>query len=155
MEIERKFLVVELPRGFETARSVRIRQGYLAVGGGAEVRLRDGDGAFTLTAKSGSGLARGEHEVALTREQFEALWPATAGRRLEKRRYFLESGELVLELDVYEADLLGLRVVEVEFSSLEAADAFHPPGWFGAEVTDDPAYKNAALAAHGRPGAGS
>ena len=40
-------------------------------------------------------------------------------------------------------------VAEVELAS--EADAFDPPAWFGREVTDDPAFSNAALAADGLP----
>lgn len=46
-EIERKFLVKELPQDLARGRSFRIEQGYLAVEhGGAEVRLRRQDGEF-------------------------------------------------------------------------------------------------------------
>jgi CHAD domain-containing protein len=55
------------------------------------------------------------------------------------------------ELDVYRGSLKGLRVVEVEFPSVEASAAFTAPAWFGAEVTTDPAYKNQALAQREAP----
>jgi adenylate cyclase len=150
MEIERKFLVRTVPN---TAglKSGHYRQGYLSVGSDGEVRLRDADGGLTLTVKAGEGMVRRETEVNLSVEQFESLWPATEGRRVEKRRAFVPIGELVAEVDVYEGALSGLTVVEVEFESLDEARAFAPPEWFGHEVTDDPAYKNASLALGGRP----
>lgn len=151
MEIERKFIVSGQLPALEGIRSARLRQGYLAAAPEGEVRLRESDDRRTLTVKAGSGLAREEREISLTAEQFEALWPATAGQRLEKRRYFLMNEDLLFELDIYDGDLAGLQVVEVEFDSREAAHAFTPPGWFGAEVTENPAYKNAALAVHGDP----
>jgi len=52
-------------------------------------------------------------------------------------------------LDLFEGALEGLRLVEVEFTSDEAMEAFEPPAWFGDEVTDDVRYTNAHLAAHG------
>jgi CYTH domain-containing protein len=42
-------------------------------------------------------------------------------------------------------------VAEVEFDGEDAADAFEPPDWFGAEVTDDARYKNQRLACDGAP----
>jgi CYTH domain-containing protein len=150
VEIERKFLVGELPPAHASAPSARLRQGYLLVAPEGSARLRDADGARTLTVKSGSGLVRSEHEITITRDQFEALWPATAGRRLEKRRYRMPAGDLTFEVDVFEGDLRGLVLVEVEFESEAAATAFVPPVWFGTEVTDDPAYTNASLATRGR-----
>jgi CYTH domain-containing protein len=152
MEIERKFLVERLPE-LDGARSTEIAQGYLAVGGdGSEVRVRRRDGAATLTVKRGGGLARGETEIELTPEQFGALWPLTAAARVEKVRHELALGPgVVAELDVYAGALEGLVVVEVEFESEAAAGEFSPPDWFGAEVTDDDAYKNRRLAIDGRP----
>jgi len=150
VEIERKFLVAQLPTGLLSAPSAHLRQGYLLVAPDGSARLRDADGACTLTVKSGSGLVRAEYEIAITRDQFGALWPATAGGRLEKRRYRMPADDLTFEIDVFEGDLDGLKLVEVEFLSEAAASAFVPPAWFGTEVTDDPAYTNASLATRGR-----
>ena len=150
MEIERKFLVRMAPE-VEGAVSKRLRQGYLASGHDGEVRVRDAGGSLTLTVKTGSGMVRGETEITLTPEQFEALWPATDGRRVEKVRTLVPVGGRVAELDMYEGRLAGLRVVEVEFDSTGDAEAFAPPDWFGREVTGDAAYKNASLALKGRP----
>jgi CYTH domain-containing protein len=55
------------------------------------------------------------------------------------------------EVDEYRGDLSGMVVAEVEFPDDGAAGAFEPPGWFGREVTDNPAYKNRRLATDGRP----
>jgi adenylate cyclase len=156
MEIERKWLVPEPPDDLLERPGDRIEQGYLAIGaGGSEVRLRRRADQLTLTAKTGRGLSRGEHEVELTPEQFESLWPGTEGRRLVKTRRTLAaggSGELVIELDVYAAGLTGLVVAEVEFEDEAAAGDFVAPGWFGHEVTEDDAYKNQRLAVDGLPG---
>jgi adenylate cyclase len=89
--------------------------------------------------------------VSLAAEQFETLWPATSGRRVEKRRYLLGIKGFVAEVDVYEGALAGLEVVEVEFADKDEAEAFVPPPWFGREVTEDAGYKNASLAMNGRP----
>ncbi len=151
MEIERKFLLSAPPAGLEPGRV--LDQGYLVIGGdGSEARLRREPGRLSLTVKHGRGLARGEYEVELSAAQFEALWPATAGRRLEKTRsrFSLPDG-LVAEVDVYAGALAGLSVVEVEFASEPQAAGFVPPAWFGAEVTDDDRYKNRRLATEGMP----
>ena len=42
-------------------------------------------------------------------------------------------------------------MAEVEFPSEDASQAFDPPSWFGHELTDDPRYRNRALAVDGRP----
>jgi adenylate cyclase len=150
MEIERKFLVERLPDGLG-GRARRIDQGYLALDehSGAEVRLRRLGDELWLTIKGEGGLARLEEEFPLGEEQFRSLWPLTEGRRVEKVRHELAGH---MEVDVYKGDLAGLVLAEVEFPSLEESTAFEPPEWFGAEVTEDPRYKNRALAVDGRPG---
>jgi adenylate cyclase len=148
VEIERKWLVERVPDEVLATPSELIEQGYLTIGSdGAETRVRRRGERCFLTVKSGSGLSRAEHEVELTREQFEALWPATTGARLVKRRHVLAAqDERVIELDVYEGRLSGLIVAEVEFDDAAGAESFLARPWFGREVTDDAAYRNQRLA---------
>jgi adenylate cyclase len=149
VEIERKFLIERLPGEAERAPSRRIDQGYLALDEGAEVRLRRYGEELWLTIKGAGSLSRVEVELALDRDRFESLWPLTEGRRIEKTRHVLPDG---VEVDVYGRDLAGLVVAEIEFASEDESAAFEPPDWFGPEVTEDPRYKNRALAVDGRPG---
>lgn len=149
MEIERKFLIPDSASGLPVGPWTALRQGYLATGSDGEVRLRDAGGVLTLTVKSGAGLVREEREIALTAAQFDALWPLTEGRRIEKRRAVVAEGEQRYEVDVFEGVLSGLMVAEVEFPGVDEARAFQPPTWFGAEVTDDARYSNASLARAG------
>jgi adenylate cyclase len=150
VEVERKFLVQHPPE-LEGTESDEIEQGYLAVGADGEVRLRRKGGQPLLTAKRGSGISRDEAEVELDREAFERLWPLTEGRRLHKRRHVIPHGDLKIEVDVYEGDLEGLVVAEIEFDSEEEARGFEPPDWIGEEVTGDVRYLNETLATRGRP----
>jgi adenylate cyclase len=144
-EIERKFLCEPPAEVLDGARTA-IWQGYLTIGADAETRLRRGGERFWLTTKRGDGLVRGEWEVELTSAQFDAMWPATEGLRLNKVRYDvpLDAGDCIV--DVYEGRLAGLRVAEVEFDSVAAAEAFTAPEWFGPEVTGVAQYANRRLA---------
>lgn len=151
MEIERKFVLDSVSEDRDLGPGTTIDQGYLAVGETTEVRLRRKGEACLLTVKRGSGLARAEFEISLDRHQFEALWPATAGRRLEKTRHRVRVEGGTAEVDRYGGALAGLTTAEVEFASTEAAEAFEPPSWFGREVTGDERWLNKNLALHGRP----
>jgi adenylate cyclase len=152
-EIERKFLVAELPPDFARGRSDSIEQGYIAIGDeGLEVRVRRIGGRDVLTIKRGEGRERLEEQIEIDQASFERLWPLTEGRRLEKTRHTIPApGGLTFEVDTYAGELEGLVTAEVEFSSEDAAAAFDPPSWFGPEVTDDPRYKNQSLACYGPP----
>ena len=144
-EIERKFVVHQLPADVRERGGEHIRQGYLSVEP-AEVRVRSRDDrTYELTVKSAGGLSRAEVNLELTREQFEELWPL-AQRTIEKTRSTFGVDGWTVEVDVYGAALEGLVVAEVEFPSEGDAAAFAPPEWFATEVTEDPRYRNAALA---------
>jgi CYTH domain-containing protein/CHAD domain-containing protein len=152
-EIERKFLVSALPDAAVRAGAERIEQGYVAIGEQTEVRVRRSRGRMWLTAKRGHGETREEHEIALYREQFDALWSLTDGRRLSKSRRRVPLGDgLVAEVDLFEGELSGLVTVEVEFGSAEQSSRFSPPPWFGRELTGEDAYSNQRLASDGLPG---
>ena len=49
------------------------------------------------------------------------------------------------ELDVFHKDLEGIVIVEVEFESVEDAQGFEAPDWFGEDVTMDGKYHNSFL----------
>jgi adenylate cyclase len=151
-EIERKFLVRQLPGTLGTSPAEDINQGYLAVEDTAEVRLRRRGDRAQLTVKGGTGLERTEVEVELSDEQFDELWPLTAGRRISKVRHYLRTDGECIEVDVYAGALSGLIVAEVEFGDDRRARDFEAPDWFGEEVTGDPGYANKSLATHGLPG---
>lgn len=152
-EVEKKWLVTgDLP-DLNGIKGKEVIQGYIAVtSDGTEVRVRQKGDKYFQTIKSDGGLVRGEIEVELTKNQFDDLWQATVGRRLEKTRYEIEFGGATIELDVYKGDLAGLNVAEVEFASVRDSETFAPPRWFGKEVTEDKRFKNKNLAINGIPG---
>jgi len=146
-EIERKFLVRKMPDGLTSYASSKISQGYLvSLEDGTQVRLRKSGETYLLTFKRGAGNVREEREVELSVEKFDALWPATEGKRLVKTRYKIPLGERAVEIDVYHDRHEGLVVAEVEFDDEKAASDFQPPDWLGDDVTGDPRYSNQLLA---------
>lgn len=151
-EIERKFIIQSIPFPLDGYLFEDIRQGYLVTSEkGYEVRVRQkGDHCF-LTVKKGGGLERQETEIAISRDQFEKLYGATAGERLEKKRYIIKDQGLTIELDIFEGRLRGLMVAEVEFRSVDEGKAYRAPDWFGREVTEDKRFANRNLAKYGLP----
>lgn len=151
-EIERKFLLDGLAPVLRYARRERLRQGYVALDGDTEVRVRIAPGGATLTIKHGYGAVRREEELALQARQAEALWELTEGRRVEKTRRRIRIDGAEVEVDEYAGRLDGLVVAEVEFADEQAAREFVAPAWFVRELTDDRRYSNRALATDGLPG---
>ena len=154
IEIERKFVLSEIPRAGVLGTGEALRQGYVAEEDDVAVRVRITERAATLTVKAGRGLTRTEVEVAISRDDAEALWPHTEGRRIDKTRHRVAHGDLgdrVADIDVYAGALAGLCTAEVEFGSEDDARAFSPPSWFGREVTGEAGWSNSALARYGLP----
>ena len=146
-EIERKFLLKQLPDQLKRSRHYIIEQGYLATeSAGRQVRLRKKGKTASLTFKVGRGAHREEREIRLSPKQFAALWPGTAGRRMRKVRYEIPWKNLLIEIDVYRGRHAGLVVAEVEFPDRVTYRRFKPPSWFGREVTGEKRYSNARLA---------
>lgn len=153
-EIERKFLanLALLEGSPDDYEHTAIRQGYLVIGeNGSEARLRDKAGKYTITVKTKGDLVRGEWETELSEDQFEVLWAATEGKRVEKTRFKIPYDGHVIELDIYEGELDGLVTAEIEFESVQASQQFVPPGWLGKDVTQDSSFKNQNLACEGVP----
>lgn len=151
-EIERKFLVTDVPDADVLGDGVRLRQGYVAEDGPVEVRVRVAGPVAVLTVKAGRGLNRVEVESPIGLDAAEALWPHTEGRRIEKVRHRLRVDSTAVDVDVYGGSLEGLCTAEAEFASEADAAAFVAPRWMGQELTGRVEWSNAALARHGRPG---
>jgi adenylate cyclase len=149
MEIERKFLLSQAPDRARLGAGAHIAQGYLPFG----MRLRREDERCTLTVKGEGTLVRDEWEVAIPEWVFDQLWSATAGRRLEKTRYTVPHGDLMLEVDEYHGPLAGLWTLECEFVDEQQVGTLRLPDWAATaeEVTEDRRYRNVSLAEHGLP----
>ena len=144
MEIERKFLVKELPNNLENYKSQRIAQGYLNTD--PVVRIRRSNDDYYLTYKGKGLMVREEYNLPLTADAFTHMLSKIDGILIDKTRYLipLENG-LTAELDIFLGSLAPLRIVEVEFDSVDAANAFIPPEWFGEDVTNSKEYHNSNL----------
>ncbi|HLD03261.1 MAG TPA: class I tRNA ligase family protein, partial [Candidatus Dojkabacteria bacterium] len=150
IELEKAWLIKELPRDLEKLKKSHITQAYLTeyqdesgekLQMAQPARIRKKDIHFELTVKyfAGSNEETGqliEKTEKITEEKFLELIKK-ANKKIVKTRYFfpLENG-LTAEIDVYQNNLKGLNVIEVEFSSLSKEKNFKEPAWFGKEVTD-------------------
>lgn len=144
MEIEREYLIKELPKNLEDYPCHQIEQGYLSTE--PVVRIRKSDEKYILTYKGKGLLEREEYNLPLTKESYEHLREKVDGILIKKRRYKIPYQEkYTIELDVFEEKLAPLLLAEVEFDTREEADVFVPPLWFGEDVTFSGKYQNSYL----------
>ena len=143
MEIERRFLIKQLPEDLEQYPREHIEQAYLCTN--PVIRVRRKNERCFLTCKGQGLLAREEHELCLSEKEYRELLLKAEGQVIIKERYRIPFAGYTIELDVFAEPFVPLVMAEVEFSTEEEALAFQLPIWFGEEVTYDPAYTNAAL----------
>ncbi len=153
VEIERKFLVSNVQACLDKAiASFSIFQGYLSVDPSRTVRLRIQDNIAFLTVKGASssdGTTRVEWEKQLSLNDANTLLPLCLPGGIQKTRHHVPFNEYLFEVDVFEKELSGLILAEIELES--ANQKIELPDWIGMEVTGDIHYYNSHLAAHGIP----
>ena len=161
MEIERKFLVKELPDNLSSYQCLIIEQAYLCTD--PVVRIRRQDKEYYLTYKGKGLIVREEYNLPLNKEAYYHLLSKADGNVISKKRYLIPLAEptfaksyrssiapntlleLKIELDLFEPPFAPLILAEVEFPDVEMAKAFLPPAWLGKDVTDDREYHNSNM----------
>lgn len=157
MEIERKYTIKKLPDNLEHYPCKIIEQAYLNTS--PVVRIRKSDDTYYLTYKGSGLMAREEYNLPLDEKSYCHLRTKADGNIISKKRYiipvkdpqfqksFVPSAEpaLCIELDIFAPPFAPLVMAEVEFPSIEMADAFIPPAWFDEDVTNNPEYHNSVM----------
>ncbi len=144
LEIERRWLVGDASATTD-APPVLITDKYIH---GARLRLRrmdmpEGGRIFKFCKKYGDrqGPAEAITNLYLNADE-HALLDRLPGTCVTKRRFRLSPGAI----DVYGDADDQLRVYEIEFNSLAAAEAFAPPPFVVQEITEDAEFSGLALA---------
>ena len=144
MEIERKFTVKTIPPNLSDYPCRKLEQGYLNTAPVVRVRREDDD--YYLTYKGKGFLVREECNLPLTQEAYLHLREKADGLIITKDRYLIPyDDKLTIELDIFSGPLAPLVLAEVEFPTVEEANAFIAPDWFDKDVTNDPSFTNSAL----------
>lgn len=141
-EFELTYLVKNLPENFSDEHEAKeILDIYIPeTSEHALLRLRKRGEVYEMTKKV---LAHGtdsshqiEYTIPLSEVEFDAL-RTVAGKKVRKiRHYYIDDG-FTYEIDVFQDEIKGLVLVDVEFNSNEAKSIFVPPMWFGCDVTQE------------------
>ncbi len=142
-EIERKYLIRQLPEMLPSFKHHELEQGYLSTSPVVRVRRRDDD--YILTYKSSGLMIRKEIELPLDKKSYGHLIAKSDGIIISKTRYIIPDGPHNIELDIFHGKLEGFVMAEVEFKSKEAAESYQPPHWFAKEVTDNSSFHNSCM----------
>lgn len=146
MEIERRWKIAGFPENLPLLRQAHMRQGYIATA--PVVRIRTDGARYVLCFKGKGTLAREEIETDIDAETFRRL-EAFIGKPLvskDYRVYALPDGRR-LEVSLVDEDLpTCFFYAEVEFDTVEQAQAYVPPADIGLqeEMTEDRGFSMSA-----------
>ena len=144
MEIERKFIPKCLPDNLDSCEHHDIQQAYLNTS--PVIRIRKQDEDYFLTYKGSGIMSREEYNLPLNQKSYFHLLTKADGNIITKTRYLIPLfNSLTAELDIFHDIFDGRLLVEVEFNSIEDANSFIPPEWFGEDVTYDKKYHNSNM----------
>jgi CYTH domain-containing protein len=157
LEIEDKYLLSNFdPKILPVAaEAISITQTYLlSPEKGVEERVRmrgwlDSASYFHTTKRPAGNGARIEVERTITQAEYVALLERADPKKapIEKTRFCFVYENQYFEADVFKGKLEGLFLLEREKTSVNEATALPPFLDVVSNVTDDPHYKNSALAA--------
>lgn len=151
MEIEKKYLIdlENIPHKLEDLPCHTMEQAYLCTN--PVVRVRKEDDNFYMTYKGRGFLSREEYNLPLDADSYAHLLAKADGTVITKKRYIIPYNDnnlgknLTIELDIFEGKYADLVLAEIEFDSIEDAEALIPPTWFGADVTYEKKYHNSEM----------
>jgi len=140
-EIELTYLAKELPTGLTGFPKREMVDIFIpAAAEHPSLRIRKSGDKYEITKKETIDKNDASH-------QYEATIPLTAqeygelgqlpGKRTHKTRYYYQNNGIDYEIDVFEGDLAGLVVVDVEFKSLEDKTKFKMPEFCLCDITQE------------------
>lgn len=142
IEIERTFLVAEIPGWIEKMQPEDMTDYYLPsdMNTHPKLRLRQKGDRYEITKKSvladGDASQQLESTIELSSLEFEALRDCPS-RKVSKRRYSMDNEKWITEFDVFTGSLEGLILVDFEFKNEKAMREFVAPDYCGADVTQE------------------
>lgn len=141
MEIERKFLVSEMP-DLSDVKPVHFERYYLTISDDIEERIQRTNEKYSYEKKlAADNLSRSTEKKEITQEEFEKL------RDKSSNAIIRDSLSLspAISIKVYHGVYEGLVRAEVEFSSKAEADNYTPEAWMGQEITNSPLGRDSRL----------
>ncbi len=141
IELEKTYLVKELPENLKECRSKEVLDIYIPEEKEhPNLRVRKSGEHYEITKKEpvvkGDASKQKETTIIITEDEFDDL-NKMPGKRVRKIRYFYEYKEMVSEIDVFQDDLGGLVVADFEFDNEEEKDRFEMPDFCLADVTQE------------------
>lgn len=140
IELERTFLLKELPKKFDEFAAKEIIDLYIPkISRHPNLRIRKNGNIYTITKKTPKNNDTSEfieETLNLTKDEFEGL-KAAENKIVRKFRYRRQQNNIIIEIDIFKDELKGLALVDFEFQTVQEKNNFKPFDFCGAEVTHE------------------
>ncbi len=142
-EIERKFLVSEMP-DLKGCPIFHYERYIVKLKDGEEERVTKINNEYRYEKKIEiSSLERSREVMDISEEEFNHLKKQASQVIVRDKYVFSESPHIAIQ--IYRGRFEGLARVEVEFETVDEAQAFKPLEWMGKEITGLPVARDGAL----------
>lgn len=144
-ELEYKYLVDKTKWDkLEKGKPELIVQGFIHNSEDKVVRVRiKGDKGFLTIKGKSIGISRTEFEYEIPLQDANEMIEQFTDKSIRKLRYNITFSDKNWEVDVFEENLSGLILAELEVESED--EIYVKPDWVTEDVSTDPAYYNAVL----------
>ncbi|MBT8348252.1 MAG: CHAD domain-containing protein [Sulfurovum sp.] len=157
-EIERKYLLRDSIISLideQGLKKHKITQFYTTITPIKGVRYRQMDDHYFKTIKLGTGASRKEKEVEISKKKFQKKLEYCIKEPVRKNRYMFDHEGKEYAIDLFKKALKGLYILEIEFPSMKAFEAFKLPKVLKKhvikDVSFDESFKNKNMVLHDRP----
>ncbi len=149
LEFEKTFLLKTIPFDLEKYPHKELVDHYIPVESEhPKLRLRKRGNLFEITKKTlvqeGDCCVQKEQTIDLNKQEYDAL-AQLPNKYIRKLRYYVPYEWLVLEIDLFQDNLDGLILMDVEFPDLQTMESFSIPTFCLAEVSQNPAFAGGML----------
>jgi len=150
IELERTFLLKEVPKNLKNCESIEILDIYIPqIVSHPILRIRKKGDVFEITKKAPikgtDSSEQYEKTIPLSKEEFLEL-SKLPGKRLRKIRYYCPVDKETAEIDIFLDNLEGLVTADFEFDSVEEKANFVMPDFCLADVTQEKGIAGGILA---------
>ena len=149
-EREKTYLAKYIPEGLLNCRSKEIIDIYVPVSEEHPIlRIRKNGETYEITKKTpvnGTDSSEQiEQTIPLTPKEFKVI-SSVSGKQVRKQRYYYDYRGRIAEIDIFDDDLKGLVIVDVEFDNSEEKNNFKMPDFCLADVTQEKCFAGGVLA---------
>lgn len=142
-EIERKFLIKELPN-LSNCEIIRYERYFLFRNQNIEIRIQKKGEKYEFERKENvNSLSTKKKKFEITKEEFDEFKKGSTQAII--RKSYKISNVPNITIKIYEWKYKGLKRVEVEFENEQNAQDFNPLSWFWNEITDSILWRDSKI----------